>query len=66
MKYSILLVVLLSSSSLFSTDQVQTVDTKVIQQTDAELQQALAETKKAKEDSKKAKAELAQIKAERE
>jgi hypothetical protein len=66
MKYSILLVVLLSSSSLFSTDQVQTVDTKVIQQTDAELQQALAETRKAKAESRKAKAELAQVKAERE
>jgi len=59
MKYSMLLVVLLSASSLFGTDQVQTVDTKVMQQTNIELQQALAE-------SRQAKAELAQVKAERE
>ena len=58
MKYSMLLVALLSASSLFGADTVQTVDTKVIQQTNAELAQAREDARLAKEDARLAKEEL--------
>jgi len=57
-----LLVVLLSASSLFGTDQVQTVDTEVMQQTDAELQQALARLEKLKQRVEKLRLNLLKLK----
>ncbi|MCF6309176.1 MAG: hypothetical protein L3J19_01680 [Sulfurimonas sp.] len=73
MKYFILLIALLSASSLFGADQVQTVDTKVIQLTNAELQRAIAEANLAKKEATfaqieamQAKAALAREKADRE
>jgi hypothetical protein len=59
MKYSILLVALLSASSLFGASQVQNADTKVIQLTNAELQRVVAEVTRAN-------AALAREKADRE
>ncbi len=55
MKYSMLLVALLSASSLFGADKVQTVDTTVIQQTNAQLAQAQEDARLAKEDARLAK-----------
>ena len=62
MKYSILLAALLSASSLFGADQIQTVDTKVIQQTNAELQLAIAAATLAKKEAAFAQAEAIQAK----
>ena len=62
MKYSILLAALLSASSLFGTDQIQTVDTRVIQQTNAELQLAIAAATLAKKEAAFAQAEAIQAK----
>ncbi len=63
MKYSILLAALLSASSLFGTDQIQTVDTRVIQQTNAELQLAIAEATLAKKEAAFAQSEAIQAKS---
>ncbi|QOY51320.1 LPP20 family lipoprotein [Candidatus Sulfurimonas baltica] len=59
MKYSILLALLLSVSSLFGTDKIQSVDTSVMEQTNAELAKARAEANQAK-------ADLLQVNLERE
>lgn len=80
MKYSILVAMLLSASTLLGADKVQTVDTTVIEQTNAELAkvraevaaakeeaaQATAQANEAKKESKKAVEELAVARAERE
>jgi len=80
MKYSILVAMLFSVSTLLGADKVQTVDTTVIEQTNAELAkvraevaaakeeaaQATAKANEAKKESKKATEELAVVKAERE
>ncbi|MBW6488405.1 LPP20 family lipoprotein [Sulfurimonas sp.] len=73
MRYSILLALLLSASSLFGADKVQPLDTTVIEQTNAELSavreevaKAKAEATQAKEDSQRAIEELAQVKAQKE
>ncbi len=80
MKYSILVAMLFSVSTLLGADKVQTVDTTVIEQTNAELAkvraevaeakqeaaQATAQANEAKKESQKAVEELAVAKAERE
>ena len=61
MKYSMLLVALLSASSLFGADQVQTVDTKTeLAQAKAEAALAKAEAAQAKTEATIAKEQLAQ------
>ncbi|QOY55338.1 LPP20 family lipoprotein [Candidatus Sulfurimonas marisnigri] len=59
MKFSILLALLLSVSSLFGADKIQSVDTSVMEQTNAELA-------KAKKETARAKADLAKVNLERE
>lgn len=80
MKYSILVAMLFSVSTLLGADKVQTVDTTVIEQTNAELAkvraevtqakqeavEAAAKAKEAKAESQKVTEELANIKAQRE
>ncbi|MDY0124083.1 LPP20 family lipoprotein [Sulfurimonas sp.] len=80
MKYSILVAMLFSVSTLLGADKVQTVDTTVIEQTNAELAkvraevaaakeeaaEATAQANEAKKESKRAVEELAVAKAERE
>lgn len=80
MRYSILLALLLSASSLFGADKIQPVETTTIEQTNAELAAvraealkakeeaalATAEATKAKEDSQRAIEELTQVKAQKE
>jgi hypothetical protein len=65
MKYSILLVSLLSVASLFGADQVQKMDSTVIQQTNSELAKARAEVTQANEEARKAKMDLAEANAEK-
>ncbi|MCW8895221.1 MAG: LPP20 family lipoprotein [Sulfurimonas sp.] len=63
MKYTMLLVALLSASSLFGANQVQTVDTKAnteLAQAKAEAAQAKAEAAQAKTEATIAKEQLAQ------
>lgn len=80
MRYSILLTMLLTVSSLFGADKVLVVDTTVVEQTNAELAAVRAEALKAKEEaqiatiqaneareeSQKTMDKLAQVKAQRE
>ncbi len=80
MRYSILLTMLLTVSSLFGADKVLIVDTTVVEQTNAELAAVRAEALKAKEEaqiatiqaneareeSQKTMDKLAQVKAQRE
>jgi len=80
MRYSILLAMLLSVSSLFGADKVLVVDTTVVEQTNAELaavraeairakeEAAIATTQatQAKEESQRTMEKLAQVKAQRE
>ncbi|HEY9204231.1 MAG TPA: hypothetical protein VIM82_07855 [Sulfurimonas sp.] len=80
MKYSILVAMLFSVSTLLGADKVQAVDTTVIEQTNAELAkvraevaaakeeaaEATAQANEAKKESKRAVEELAVAKAERE
>ncbi|MDD3475848.1 MAG: LPP20 family lipoprotein [Sulfurimonas sp.] len=80
MRYSILLAMLLSVSSLFGADKVLVVDTTVVEQTNAELAAVRAEATKAKEEaavatiqatqareeSQRTMDKLAQVKAQRE
>ena len=51
MRYSILLAMLLSVSSLFGADKVLVVDTTVVEQTNAELAAVRAEATRAKEEA---------------
>jgi len=80
MRYSIILAMLLSISSLFGADKVLVVDTTVVEQTNAELaavraeairakeEAAIATTQatQAKEESQRTMEKLAQVKAQRE
>lgn len=73
MRYSIILAMLLSISSLFGADKVLVVDTTVVEQTNAELAAVRAEAAKAKEEATNAREEsqktmemLTQVKAQRE
>ncbi|MDD3442399.1 MAG: LPP20 family lipoprotein [Sulfurimonas denitrificans] len=73
MRYSILLAMLLSVSSLFGADKVLVVDTTVVEQTNAELaavreEAAIAKMQaaQAKEESQKTMDKLSQVRAQRE
>lgn len=64
MKYSILIAMLLSISSLFGADKVQTVDAAAIEQTNAELSKVRAEIAQAKLDAAQATAQACEAKKE--
>jgi len=64
MKYSILVAMLFSVSTLLGADNVQTVDTTVIEQTNAELAKVRAEVAAAKEEASKASAQANEAKKE--
>ncbi|TKI69260.1 hypothetical protein FCU45_06990 [Sulfurimonas crateris] len=64
MKYSILVVMLFSVSTLLGADKVQTVDTTVIEQTNAELAKVRAEVAAAKEEAAQATAQANEAKKE--
>lgn len=64
MKYSILIAMLLSISTLFGADKVQTVDAAAIEQTNAELSKVRAEIAQAKLDAAQATAQACEAKKE--
>lgn len=64
MRYTVLFVLILSVSSLFGADKVQTLDTATIEQTNAELAKIKAETAKAKEEATQAATQATQAREE--
>lgn len=64
MKYSILVAMLFSVSTLLGADKVQTVDTTVIEQTNAQLAKVRAEVAEAREEAAQATAQANEAKRE--